>query len=140
MTPAGIEPATFRLVAHRLNHCATAVPIYIHIFIFICLFILLSIFFPQFLYCNLFTCISSFISLYFFLNSFSLSSLLSLFSHCNTGIRVATLHRHAVCRPLSSIRHAMPTAKVTRRLTPRQHQRRSTVTPTVPENTLLYES
>ena len=26
MTPAGIEPATFRLVAQRLNHCATAVP------------------------------------------------------------------------------------------------------------------
>ena len=27
MTPAGIEPATFRFVAQRLNHCATAVPI-----------------------------------------------------------------------------------------------------------------
>ena len=26
MTPAGIEPATFRFVAQRLNHCATAVP------------------------------------------------------------------------------------------------------------------
>jgi len=26
MTPAGIEPATFRFVAHHLNHCATAVP------------------------------------------------------------------------------------------------------------------
>ena len=26
MTPAGIEPATFRLVAQHLNHCATAVP------------------------------------------------------------------------------------------------------------------
>jgi len=25
MTPAGIEPATFRFVAQRLNHCATAV-------------------------------------------------------------------------------------------------------------------
>ena len=31
MTPAGIEPATFRLVAEHLNHCATAVP---HIYIF----------------------------------------------------------------------------------------------------------
>ena len=29
MTPAGIEPATFRFVARHLNHCATAVPIYI---------------------------------------------------------------------------------------------------------------
>jgi len=26
MTPPGIEPATFRLVAQHLNHCATAVP------------------------------------------------------------------------------------------------------------------
>ena len=26
MTPSGIEPATFRFVARRLNHCATAVP------------------------------------------------------------------------------------------------------------------
>ena len=25
MTPAGIEPATFRFVGQRLNHCATAV-------------------------------------------------------------------------------------------------------------------
>jgi len=27
MTPAGIEPATFRFVTQHLNHCATAVPI-----------------------------------------------------------------------------------------------------------------
>jgi hypothetical protein len=27
MTPAGIEPATFRFVAQNLNHCVTAVPI-----------------------------------------------------------------------------------------------------------------
>jgi len=26
MTPAGIEPATFRFVAQHLKHCATAVP------------------------------------------------------------------------------------------------------------------
>jgi len=26
MTPAGMEPATFRFVAQHLNHCATAVP------------------------------------------------------------------------------------------------------------------
>ena len=26
MTPAGIEPATFRFVAQHLNHCVTAVP------------------------------------------------------------------------------------------------------------------
>jgi len=29
MTPAGIEPATFRFVAQQLNHCATAVFDYI---------------------------------------------------------------------------------------------------------------
>ena len=29
MTPAGIEPATFRFVAQHLNHCATTVPIII---------------------------------------------------------------------------------------------------------------
>jgi len=28
MTPAGIEPATFRFVTQHLNHCATAVPFY----------------------------------------------------------------------------------------------------------------
>ena len=27
MTPSAIEPATFRFVAQRLNHCATAVPL-----------------------------------------------------------------------------------------------------------------
>ena len=26
LTPAGIEPATYRFVAQHLNHCATAVP------------------------------------------------------------------------------------------------------------------
>ena len=26
LTPAGIEPATFRFVVQHLNHCATAVP------------------------------------------------------------------------------------------------------------------
>ena len=31
MTPAGIEPATFRFLAQQLNHCATAVP-YIYIY------------------------------------------------------------------------------------------------------------
>ena len=28
LTPARIEPATFRFVAQHLNHCATAVPSY----------------------------------------------------------------------------------------------------------------
>ena len=28
MTPAGIEPATFRFVAQHVNHCATAFPHY----------------------------------------------------------------------------------------------------------------
>ena len=28
LTPAGIEPTTFRFVAQNLNHCATAVPTY----------------------------------------------------------------------------------------------------------------
>ena len=32
MTPAGIEPATFRFVAQHLNHCATAVTQYITTF------------------------------------------------------------------------------------------------------------
>jgi hypothetical protein len=31
LTPAGIETGTFRFVAQELNHCATAVPIYIYI-------------------------------------------------------------------------------------------------------------
>jgi len=30
LTPAGIEPATFRFVAQHLNHCATAVPIVLY--------------------------------------------------------------------------------------------------------------
>ena len=30
MTPAEIEPASFRLVAQHLNHCATAVPALLH--------------------------------------------------------------------------------------------------------------
>ena len=30
MTLAGIKPAYFRIVAQHLNHCATAVPIYIY--------------------------------------------------------------------------------------------------------------
>ena len=29
MTPAGIEPATFRFVAKHFNHCATASPLYV---------------------------------------------------------------------------------------------------------------
>ena len=29
MTPSGIEPATFQFVAQHLNHCATAVPLYV---------------------------------------------------------------------------------------------------------------
>jgi len=29
LTPAGIEPATFRFVAQHLNHCATAIPQYL---------------------------------------------------------------------------------------------------------------
>ena len=27
LTPAGMEPATFRFVSQQLNHCATAVPV-----------------------------------------------------------------------------------------------------------------
>jgi len=29
LTPAGIEPATFRFIAQHFNHCATAVPVLI---------------------------------------------------------------------------------------------------------------
>ena len=37
MTPAGIEPATFRFLEQHLNYRATAVaPIYIYIYIDIC--------------------------------------------------------------------------------------------------------
>ena len=32
MTPSGIEPATYRIVAQHLNHCATAVPILFLVF------------------------------------------------------------------------------------------------------------
>jgi len=35
LTPAGIEPATFRFEAQHLNHCATAVPRYIMLRCFI---------------------------------------------------------------------------------------------------------
>ena len=31
MTPAGIEPATFRFLAQHLNHCATAVPTLLYV-------------------------------------------------------------------------------------------------------------
>ena len=31
LTPAGIEPVTFRIVTQHLNHCATAVPITINV-------------------------------------------------------------------------------------------------------------
>jgi hypothetical protein len=35
VTPPGIDPGTVRLVAQRLNHCATPGPIYIYIYIYI---------------------------------------------------------------------------------------------------------
>jgi hypothetical protein len=37
MTPSGIEQATSRIVAQYLNHCATAVPPYIHIYVCVCM-------------------------------------------------------------------------------------------------------
>ena len=39
VTPSGIEPATFRFVAQRLNHCVTAVPLLTKIFVRISNFI-----------------------------------------------------------------------------------------------------
>jgi len=45
LTPAGIEPATFRFAAQHLNHCSTAVPRTVHYhtksqLYFICLYLL----------------------------------------------------------------------------------------------------
>ena len=41
LTPAGIEPATFRFVAQHLNHCATAIPMsVINLIIFLCVFLI----------------------------------------------------------------------------------------------------
>jgi len=34
LTPAGIEPATFRFVAQHLNHCATAAPSCVYVFFY----------------------------------------------------------------------------------------------------------
>ena len=34
LIPAGIEPATFQSVAQHFNHCATAVPHFIYIYIY----------------------------------------------------------------------------------------------------------
>jgi len=42
MTPTGIEPATFRFVAQNLNHCATAVGMYVTHFIVVCMRYLLN--------------------------------------------------------------------------------------------------
>jgi len=45
LTPAGIEPATFRFVAQHLNHGATAVPyirVYIYIYIYIYIYLIFS--------------------------------------------------------------------------------------------------
>ena len=52
MTPAGIEPATFRFVVQHLNHCATAVPIYST---YLCLYLstMPDLYFQKpLLYCN----------------------------------------------------------------------------------------
>ena len=41
LTPAGIEPATFRFVAQHINHCATAVSVLdgnIYIYIYLLLY------------------------------------------------------------------------------------------------------
>ena len=48
MTPAGVEPATFRFVAQYLNHCATAVPVlikYMYNLCYICIYIYANLFF-----------------------------------------------------------------------------------------------
>ena len=37
LTSAEIEPATFRFVAQHLNHCATVVPMYIHVYNCMCM-------------------------------------------------------------------------------------------------------
>jgi len=42
MTPAAIEPETFRFVAQYLNHCATAVPTVINVLSFNCNYLIKS--------------------------------------------------------------------------------------------------
>ena len=44
LTPAGIEPATFRFVAQHLNHCATVVPAYMGTYLNICIHIYIYIY------------------------------------------------------------------------------------------------
>ena len=44
LTPAGIEPVTFRIVAQHLYHCATAVPASIHIVYIINIYIYMHIY------------------------------------------------------------------------------------------------
>jgi len=43
VTPPGIDPGTFRLVAQCLNHYATPGPIYIYVYIYICIYIYIYI-------------------------------------------------------------------------------------------------
>ena len=38
LTPAGIEPATFRIVAQHLKHCATAVPVCVCVCVCVCMY------------------------------------------------------------------------------------------------------
>jgi len=47
MTPAGIEPVTFRFVAQHLNHCANAVPIQVSALSILLLGCILYVLVPQ---------------------------------------------------------------------------------------------
>jgi len=50
LTPAGIEPATFRFVAQHLNHCATAVPVIMYIFSLLFIYFYFIIYFHFIVY------------------------------------------------------------------------------------------